>query len=104
MVTTESLEILATGEKRVESQLLRHPSEVGTGGGRTNRVTEDTNAAGVGMNTPHDASDESGFACAIWAKKAKAGGGKDFEGDSGDRSDRAETLSDVVDRHRRKRD
>jgi hypothetical protein len=96
MIAAEGCEILAAGKKRVESQLLRNPSQAGAGGGRTDWVTEDTNVAGVGMNTPHDAADESGFACAVWTEKAKAGRGRDFQGDAGDGSYRAEKLSDVA--------
>jgi hypothetical protein len=103
MVAPEGFEVLATGKERVESQLLRDPSKVGAGGGGTDGVTEDANAAGIGTNTPHDAADESGFTCAVWTEKTEAGAGKDFEGDSGDRGYRAETLSEVVDRQRRRR-
>src|SRR5215469_17168126 len=103
MVAPEGFEVLATGKERVEGQLLRDPSEVGAGGGGTDGVTEDANAAGAETNTPHDAADESRFTCAVWTEKTEAGAGKDFEGDSVNRNYCAEALSDVVDRQRRRR-
>jgi hypothetical protein len=101
IVATEGAQVFSGRETRIDSQLLRHPSERGTrgkgGGGRT----EDVDCAGVRDDTADDGANESAFARAVGAEQAETLPGAKLERDVVDGGDRAESLDESGDEERR---
>src|SRR5579872_4211975 len=100
MVVSESLQVLAAGETRIQRQVLRYPSQRLARGDGVGRRVEDGNRSRIGNHPADNAANESALAGAVRTKQPEALARLKFQRDSVDGCELAKALEQRGDAER----